>query len=282
MLHTFELEIIRWIQQIRTPSLDAFFRFLDFFDKPEFFCILIPAIWLIKGQRTGSKLFYILLCSGFTNHVLKTLLASPRPFHLDPLVGLLPKTGYGLPSGAAQTVMLLSALALSTGKNFYKWAVVLPYILFVSFARIYLGIHFPSDILAGWSVGLVLWACYRHLFPFLEKIASKLSPLFQCFLCQIPLILLLTFVPTFGAAYACTSASGVGIGILLNHKLRWSLPSTSHTKEKALRALIGIGGTFLCYLLVSISPIMAFFCTGLWVSTGSLWICKKIQTFQEA
>jgi PAP2 superfamily. len=166
MLHTLELEGIRTIQQIRTPSLDAFFRFLDFFDRPEFFCILIPVIWFIKGQKSGLKLFYLLLSSGAINYLLKALLASPRPFHLDPQLGLLPITGYGLPSGAAQTVMLLSALLVSKWKSSYKWAVIFPYIIFVSFARIYLGIHFPSDILAGWIVGIALWTCYAHLFSF--------------------------------------------------------------------------------------------------------------------
>lgn len=282
MLHTFELEIIRFIQQIRNPFFDSFFRFLDFFDKPEFFCILIPAIWLIKGEKTGIKLFYLLLCSGAANYLLKALFASPRPFHIDPQVGLLSITGYGLPSGAAQSVMLLSALLLTYWKNSYKWAIVFPYILFVSFARIYLGIHFPTDILMGWCMGIVLWLSYVYITPFLEHKTSKLRPLSQLLLLQsIPLLLLICF-PTFYFVHICASSMGIGLGVYFNRLLQWRLRPATHKKEKTLRACIGIFGTFLFYGLSAFSPIAAFFCIGLWVSTGSLLICKKIQKLQKA
>ncbi len=282
MIHIFELGVIRWIQQIRTPILDVFFRFLDFFDKPEFFCVLIPAIWLIKGQKTGIKLFYLLLLSGTINSLLKNLLASPRPFHLDPELGLLPISGYGLPSGAAQTVMLLSALLLTHWKSSYRWAIIIPYVSLVSFARIYLGIHFPTDILAGWSVGIAVWACYQYIFPFLERKISTLSPLSCLFLCLVPPLSILIGAPSLKLTYICLSSIGIGLGIYLTHWLFGNVPPASHTIEKIVRAFIGICGTFLCYALSVYSPSAAFFCMGLWVSMGSVWVCKVLQKFQEA
>jgi len=281
MIHTFELEIIRYIQQIRTPFFDGFFTLWHFFDRPEFFCVLIPAIWLIKGQKTGIKLFCLLLFSGSINALLKSLFASPRPFHIDPKLGLLSITGYGLPSGAAQTVMLLSALAFTSWKSSYKWALIFPYILLVSFARVYLGIHFPTDILAGWSVGVTLWICYRYFSPYLENKISKLSFSSKFLIFQTPLFLGIIFLRSVDNMYASVSALGIGLGVLLNQWLRWQLPPVFSRKEKIQRAFIGILGTFFCYKAFYFSPLIAFFSIGLWVSTGSLWVCKKIQKLQQ-
>lgn len=282
MLHAYELEIIRWVQQFRSPFSDSFFRFLDFFDRPEFFCILIPAIWLIKGEKTGIKLFYLLLWSGTTNYLLKALLASPRPFHMDPQVGILSIVGYGLPSGAAQTVMLLSALLLTTWKTPYKWGIILPYIVLVSFARIYLGIHFPTDILAGWATGILLWVGYIYIAPFLERKISRSRPLYSFLLCQILPLLIIILFPSFYFSYICASAIGIGLGVFFNHTFQWHLHPTCNKKEKICRAFIGISGTFFCYGIFSFSSLIAFFCIGLWISTGSLWACKKLPKFQKA
>lgn len=84
MSHSSELEIIRFIQEFRNPILDGFFKFLDFFDRQEFFFVLIPAVWLGKGWKWGLRLFYILFLSSLTNHALKEFFLSPRPFHYVP------------------------------------------------------------------------------------------------------------------------------------------------------------------------------------------------------
>ena len=169
MSHFSELEIIRFIQEFRNPIFDGFFKFLDFFDRQEFFFVLIPAVWLGRGWKWGLRLFYILFLSSLTNHALKELFLSPRPFHIDPNVGIIQVAGNGFPSGAAQTVVLLSGLLLNFWKSSWKWSVVFFYIAFVSFSRVYLGIHFPTDILGGLASGCVLLLLYGKGFPLFEK-----------------------------------------------------------------------------------------------------------------
>lgn len=284
MSHSIELQIIQSIQQFRTPAFDAFFKFLDLFDKQEFFFVLIPAFWLGKGWKTGFRLFYILFLSSLTNHALKEFFLSPRPFHLDPNLGVIQVNGYGFPSGAAQTVILLSGILLTQWKSTWKWSVALLYILFVSFSRVYLGIHFPTDIVAGWVVGFGLWFLYAYVRPLIEKQLEKLKPFSLLLLSQLTPLLLIFWQHSPSTIRIGGCAMGMGVGLFINNACGWYLPSSSTKNEFALRALVGVVGTFLCYFLIAKLPIphslltmcLQFFVLGLWVATGGLLLCRKI------
>lgn len=210
MIHLFELEIIRAIQQFRIPWME----YLDFFDRLEFFFILIPLVWLGCGWKNGLKLFYILFLSSLVNHALKSYFLSPRPFHLDPTIGIIQVKGLGFPSGAAQTVILISGILIKFWKNAWKWPVAIAYILLVSFSRVYLGIHFPTDILGGWLVGFGLLAVYLNVFPAIEKQLETQRPFFLFCLSQAGPLLLLSL----GASvFLCCIAMGMGLGALICH-----------------------------------------------------------------
>ncbi|PJD97627.1 MAG: hypothetical protein CK425_03095 [Parachlamydia sp.] len=278
-----ELDFIHWVHQFRNPGLDQFFRFLNFFDRQEFFFILIPIIWLGQGWKTGLRLFYILLLSGLINHLLKDIFATPRPFNLTPHLGLIKVSGFGFPSGAAQTVILLGGLLCTFWQSPWKWLVASIYIGLVSFSRIYLGVHFPSDILGGWLVGLGLWAIYVYVFPVIERQFDKLSPGFLFVLSQaIPLLLLRAHYSQVTMRLASV-AMGLGIGIMIMHSCHLFLPPPKDTKEYVLRGIIGVSGTFACYgftwLLPSTGNILylfpRFLLLGLWLALGSVLICRK-------
>lgn len=284
MLHDLELELINFIHLFRNPLSDIFFKSLDFFDRLEFFFILIPIIWLGQGWKAGLRLFYILLLSGIVNYALKKVFLSPRPYHLDSNVGLIQVSGFGFPSGAAQTVILLSGILLVSWKSSWKWALASVYILFVSFSRVYMGIHFPSDILGGWLVGFGLLATYLYLFPRVESHLERFHPFSLLLLSQVvPLLLLISLysIPIMGF---CSVAMGMGIGLYIAQSFQLFLKPPINTKEYILRAVVGVLGTFLCFALTSLLPSShsiidlapRFFVIGLWLSLGSSFVCRKL------
>jgi len=285
MSHSIELQIIESIQQFRNPVFDVFFKFLNLFDTQEFLFVLIPAFWLGKGWKTGLRLFYILALSGLTNHALKGIFLSPRPFHLDPSLGIIEVSGYGFPSGAAQTVILLSGILLTYWKSQWKWCVALLYTLLISFSRIYLGVHFPTDIVGGWVVGFCLWMVYVYVRPPLERQLDKLRPLSLFFLSQLIPLLLLFWQHFSHATRISGCAVGMGAGLFINHARKWSLPTSRSKKELTLRASVGVIGTFLLYFLVTALPMpncpftrfLQFFVLGLWIATGALLLCRSWQ-----
>ncbi len=191
-MHATELEWIRVIQEFGNSALDAIFNFLNYFDRLEFFVLLMPVIWLVFGWKVGLRLFYLLLICKFVNIGLKQFFASPRPFQMDPSVGMIDVNGYGFPSGAAQTSVLLALLLIAYWKNRWRYAIGISYFLVISFSRIYLGVHFVSDIIGGWLVGFSLFVLYYYLDPIVEKKLSKMTPRAILVISQVaPLTLLL-------------------------------------------------------------------------------------------
>ncbi|TAE58900.1 MAG: phosphatase PAP2 family protein [Nostocales cyanobacterium] len=92
------------------------------------------------------------------NHTAKEIIQRSRP---DLWVSKAPEFDYAFPSGHAMTSMtLVSILLILTWDRPYKWLIVTigsSYLLVIAWTRLYLGVHFPSDIFAGWMVALA-WA----------------------------------------------------------------------------------------------------------------------------
>jgi undecaprenyl-diphosphatase len=92
------------------------------------------------------------------NLLLKELFARPRPFFVDPL---LPVTGYSFPSGHAMVALvaygMLAYFAILALRSWQaRAAVVLGtslLVLLIGFSRMYLGVHYFSDVLAGFAAG---------------------------------------------------------------------------------------------------------------------------------
>jgi membrane-associated phospholipid phosphatase len=155
-IHAWGLELIRQAQSVRSPALDLAFRGITFLGNEEFFLLLFPFLYWCIDSRLGFRLGVLFFVSGYLNFALKSLLAQPRPFELVPGINLVQETGYGLPSGHAQSAVLLWGLLTHAGRKRWLWAPASALMLLIGFSRVYLGVHFPTDVLAGWLIGAVL------------------------------------------------------------------------------------------------------------------------------
>jgi hypothetical protein len=100
--------------------------------------------------------------SFYLNAWAKDFFAQPRPFEIGDVLRLSRADGYGLPSGHAQSTLVFWWLTARTFSTARLHAVAALIILAVAFSRVYLGVHFPTDILGGWILGgLIIWASIR-------------------------------------------------------------------------------------------------------------------------
>jgi membrane-associated phospholipid phosphatase len=141
-------------------------RLLSFLGTEDFFLLVMPAmVWCIDASL-GLRIGMILLTSASVNSILKVLVGWPRPFWVsDRVTPYAFESSYGLPSGHAQNSMALWG-RMAVGLKRAGWVIGLGILIFlISLSRLYLGVHFPSDVLAGWVVAAILLA----LFVWLER-----------------------------------------------------------------------------------------------------------------
>jgi undecaprenyl-diphosphatase len=112
--------------------------------------------------RTGAFVF-VASCGGWVlNWALKQAFARPRPDlvpHLRDVMSSSFPSGHALTSAAVYLTLgtLLMRLAKGRLAKFYCIALAMLATLLVGATRVYLGVHYPTDVLAGWLIGLS-WA----------------------------------------------------------------------------------------------------------------------------
>lgn len=162
-----ELPILYWIQELRSPFLDACMEFVTSLGDKGLFFILLGAVLLLfpRTRRTGAAVL-LSLTAGFLvgNLFLKNAFMRQRPCWLDPAVVLLIETpsDYSFPSGHS---LASFETAVSIFLYHKKWgtAAILLAVL-IAFSRLYLFVHFPTDVAAGAVLGsLIAWMIHRIL-----------------------------------------------------------------------------------------------------------------------
>lgn len=163
-----DIPILLTIHAQASPPLD---RLVVTLTKFGVYWGVFPVATLISGMllfrqrwRALAYLLTTLLGSAVINRTAKVLLHRVRP-HL--WVSPSPESDYGFPSGHAMSSMsLVAALVILTwGSPTCKWVVLGGglFVLVIGWTRLYLGVHYPSDIVAGWSASIA-WAIGVSLF----------------------------------------------------------------------------------------------------------------------
>lgn len=157
-----QIEWIFALQQEGPQWLWGFFSvFTDFGGRH--YLWLVPGLLWCVDFRTGLRVMLLMALTIVVNTALKEWIADPRPFQFDARVISEGEDGYGLPSGHAQLVVIFwGVLAAWVGRRPF-WAAAVVVMFLMGFSRVYLGVHFPSDVLAGWALGaLTLWLWLRY------------------------------------------------------------------------------------------------------------------------
>jgi membrane-associated phospholipid phosphatase len=158
------IAVIKAIQTIESPALTALMRFLTAMGTELLYIPVLLFVFWCVNERKGMRLGVLLLFSIWTNSFFKNLLRQPRPYMLEPSVGRGFEPSYGIPSGHAQHSLVFWTATVSLVKRpslkLPARIAALSFIVIIAFTRLYLGLHFPTDILGGWIVGAALLVLY--------------------------------------------------------------------------------------------------------------------------
>ena len=158
-----ELQILDWIQQMRTPVGDVWMVFISRLGNAGMIWILFTCLLLMipRTRRWGAALAVALCLDAIIcNILLKPMVCRIRPCDVNQTVQLIiaRPADYSFPSGhTAASFAAVAALYFAGAKKW--WKITLPLAILMAFSRMYLYVHYPTDVLRRrlWGARRVFW-----------------------------------------------------------------------------------------------------------------------------
>ncbi|MHA1910976.1 MAG: phosphatase PAP2 family protein [Candidatus Kariarchaeaceae archaeon] len=217
-------QIADFFYNFESSFLDIFFAIITFIGDELFYILFLSVMFWVYDKELAYELIYILLISISLNGSLKELIRRTRPtFNGEVGKGVIEAEGYSFPSGHAQNASTVWGFWVLNLKNHKKQMILAIIIVLIGFSRIYLVVHFFTDVLAGWIIGLTMaYIIFKAKPKFLEKWHMLSTGVRIGIIATVALILLIiSLLPDSSENYSDTISSGAGIliGIYLGKQL---------------------------------------------------------------
>lgn len=279
------IRVVLWLQRA-SPALDLPMLIITQFGDVFFIFALICVLYWNIDHANGARLAVLFIASTYINIIAKVLLGQPRPYMVDPRVLMLDNAaGGGLPSGHTQAVTVVWLYLATRYHRRWLWAVCAAFVTLVPLSRVYLGVHYPSDVLGGFLLGLALLALWQLEVP-VERWLTRHRMLWS-FLLILALPVLAALSAPFGDEAFLLLGAGTGFCLGLTFERRWlRFRRASSLLQHTLRLGVGAAPALLLYLINRMMLIPAFglpalrFASftllGLWISLGAPWLFGKL------
>lgn len=150
---------IKLNQYSTTKNIAVFFKIISRLGDGWFWYTSLLITWLIQGSAYSTQMLYVIvgmLCATALYKLLKHKTLRPRPYqvHQAVVLGERPLDHFSFPSGhTLHAVMLCILLGYILPSMLL---LLLPFTLLVAISRVILGLHYPSDVVAGAMIGATL------------------------------------------------------------------------------------------------------------------------------
>lgn len=176
LLHSLDISILQLINlSYHNIVLDNIFLMISNMGIIGFWVMVSVLLYLFgnkKGKKVAKKMIIVLLITTVITSVVKLVVMRPRPYvELTNLILLDLGTDYSFPSGHTTTA---TAMAYTLTKEYHNWIfMIIP--LMVAFSRMYIGVHYPSDVLGGFLLGICMVYLCEYFFKFgnLQKLIGN-------------------------------------------------------------------------------------------------------------
>lgn len=156
----YEISILKWFRSFSSPALDALFRCITFLGEQYFIIVIIMVAYFLLDKKAGQRIVFAMVATICLNNSIKGLVKYARPFVYDPTLepaknAIKGATGYSFPSGHTQNATTAYASLALNIKNKKITIIAIIIILLVGLSRLYLGVHYPKDVLFGFLFGII-------------------------------------------------------------------------------------------------------------------------------
>lgn len=180
VLQTIDADALVAINNLNSPYFDNFMWMVS--SKLSWLLmivVLLTAVARCGWRKTlifvGALAIAVLLADQIASGIIKNLVQRPRPTHAPALEGLLHivrdyRGGmYGFVSSHAANSVAAGALLCLAARSRHLWGAMTLWTLLQVYSRMYLGVHYPGDIIGGALVGVVVAVAVYRLWSYMMK-----------------------------------------------------------------------------------------------------------------
>lgn len=235
---------ILWIQQFSNSFLDSFFTIITKIGNPEYYMVAFPLFYWCVNKRQAFRFTLFFLISSYANTLIKGITDVPRPSG-DEVRILYHESTQGsssFPSGHTQGTAAFWGYLANYFKNKYFTAISIVIIALVGISRMYLGLHFPIDVVGGLLFAFIILILYNLLYDSTVNVLKVLPWSLKLVLSGLLPILLLML-----PGHDKGMLVGFTVGLMIGYQIegRYLTFSTSAPLLKQiLKFVIGIAGLF--------------------------------------
>ncbi len=271
-----EIAMTLWLQSI-SPALDSVFKAINFLQTEEFFLLALPIVWWCVNKRVGAALALLFLSSDYLVRFIKGLTALPRPYQLDPRVRPLdPQTDSSFPSAGTMATVIFWGYVAAQFRRRALWVWAIAAIVLVGLARVYLGAHYPTDVIASILIGAIILVIVLRG-NVVERIASAPRAGQWLMAIGVPIVLAAIYLNA-ETAVGLGAMLGFGVGVLLEDQFVRFEPRTAWWKQ-VLKLALGLAVALGLRLAIkpllplgNLSDMVRYAVIGLWLGSGAPWV----------
>lgn len=277
-------ELIITLQQMASPALDTIFRVVTDLGHDYVYILGILVVFWCVDRRVGHHLSVLFLFSMWLNGLVKEVVASPRPSPAQGVAVMVEEDRFSFPSGHAQGMATFwGYLAVVFRSPLFRLFCVIA-ILLVGLSRVYLGVHFPIDVVGGFLIGaalVFLYVLYQYF-----GLGNGLPRALKVFLA---IVVPLALIPIYQDKYSF-QFTGFILGIIASNLFALeALPYNPRggLLRQAIKLLIGLVGFGVLYMGVRLVPAglpeaLGYAVLAVWVTVLAPWLFIKLGLAQAA
>ncbi|MHC1748751.1 MAG: phosphatase PAP2 family protein [Cellulosilyticaceae bacterium] len=274
-----EVILLQNLQEIRNPVLTAFMEAITSMAESLFIVILIAVLYWCIDKKRSLRIGWIVLFSAGINGIVKNIVRMPRPFQkgVTSPIRVQTATSYSFPSGHTQLATTFWGSSMMILKGNFTYIVGTALILLTAFSRLYLGVHWPTDVIGGIIFGVV------SLIIGLKLIDEK-ATITKVHVIGVSIAFIVCTAMPIDADLAKTIGAlwGLTFGAYLEQKYIHFIEKET-LKNQIIKVIVGFTVTILLYIGMKtlmpkniLTDMIRYSVVLLWVSAGAPYLFKKL------